>query len=139
MLRTQAYVGGMWTDADSGETFPVENPATGETIADVPRLGAVGPAARSRPQPRAARLARSPGEERARAHALVGLMAGHEGDLAALMVLEQEQPLAEARTEVAYAASFYEWFAERRSVSTAASSRPPGATSGSWSRASPWA
>ena len=39
MLRTQAYVGGTWTDADSGETFPVENPATGETIADVPRLG----------------------------------------------------------------------------------------------------
>ena len=43
---------------------------------------------------------------------LAGLMAEHEDDLAALMVLEQGKPLAEARTEVAYAASFYEWFAE---------------------------
>src|SRR4249919_1271781 len=40
LLRTQAYVDGRWTDADSGETFAVLNPATGETVAAVPRLGA---------------------------------------------------------------------------------------------------
>src|SRR4029077_20007472 len=40
LLRTQAYVDGAWADADSGETFPVVNPASGETIAEVPRMGA---------------------------------------------------------------------------------------------------
>ena len=40
LLKQQAYVGGAWVDADSGETFPVHDPATGETIAEVPRLGA---------------------------------------------------------------------------------------------------
>ena len=40
LLRRRAYVDGTWVEADSGETFPVHNPATGETIAEVPRLGA---------------------------------------------------------------------------------------------------
>ena len=40
LLRRQAYLDGRWVDSDSGETFPVVNPATGEVIADVPRLGA---------------------------------------------------------------------------------------------------
>jgi succinate-semialdehyde dehydrogenase / glutarate-semialdehyde dehydrogenase len=40
LLQRQAYVDGRWVDADSGETFPVLNPATGEVVADVPRMGA---------------------------------------------------------------------------------------------------
>jgi succinate-semialdehyde dehydrogenase/glutarate-semialdehyde dehydrogenase len=114
LLCTKAFVAGAWTDADSGETFPVSNPATGETIADVPRLGAaetrraIEAAADALPAWRA-----RPAKERAHVLArLAGLMAEREDDLAALMVLEQGKPLAEATTEVAYAASFYEWFAE---------------------------
>jgi succinate-semialdehyde dehydrogenase/glutarate-semialdehyde dehydrogenase len=114
LLRTKAFVAGSWVDADDGAAFPVLNPASGETIARVPRLGvaetrrAIEAASRALPAWRA-RTAK----ERARVLVrLAGLMAEHEDDLATLMVLEQGKPLAEARTEVAYAASFYEWFAE---------------------------
>ncbi|HJU47788.1 MAG TPA: aldehyde dehydrogenase family protein, partial [Gaiellaceae bacterium] len=114
LLRTQAYVDGAWADADSGETFPVHNPATGEIVAEVPRLGAaetrrgIEAAERALPAWRA-RTAR----ERARVlRRLADLMLEREDDLAALLVLEQGKPLAEARAEIAYAASFYEWFGE---------------------------
>jgi succinate-semialdehyde dehydrogenase / glutarate-semialdehyde dehydrogenase len=114
LLRTQAYVDGRWTDADAGATFPVLDPATGETIAEVPRMGAVEtrraieaahralPAWRTRPaKERAAVLRR-----------LADLMVAHTEELAALMTREQGKPLAESRVEIGYAASFYEWFAE---------------------------
>ena len=114
LLRTQAYVDGRWADADDGGTFAVVNPATGETVADVPRLGAsetrraIEAAARALPAWKA-RTAK----DRARVLVrLAGLMDEHEADLASLMVLEQGKPLAEARAEIAYALSFYEWFAE---------------------------
>ena len=114
LLQRQAYVDGAWVDADSGETFPVVNPATGETVADVPRMGAAEtrralaaaeralPAWKSRTAKDRARVLRR----------LSDLMLEHEDDLARLMVTEQGKPLAEARVEVAYAASFYEWFGE---------------------------
>jgi succinate-semialdehyde dehydrogenase/glutarate-semialdehyde dehydrogenase len=114
LLRTKAFVGGAWADSDTGETFPVTNPATGETIADVPRLGAaetrraIDAAATALPAWRA----RTAKERAGVLTRLAGLMAEREDDLAALMVLEQGKPLAEARTEVAYATTFYEWFAE---------------------------
>ena len=114
LLRRQAYVDGAWVDADSGETFPVVNPATGETLAEVPRMGAaetrraLAAAERALPEWKA-RTAK----DRARVlRRLADLMLEHEDDLARLMVLEQGKPLAEARVEVAYAASFYEWFGE---------------------------
>ncbi len=114
LLRTRAYVDGEWVEADSRATFPVVNPATGETLADVPRLGAaetrraIEAAARALPAWRA-RTAK----DRARVLLrLATLMAEHEEDLASLMVLEQGKPLAEARVEIRYALSFYEWFAE---------------------------
>ena len=114
LLRTQAYVDGSWIDADSGETFPVVNPATGETLAEVPRVGgeethrALTAAERALPDWKA-RTAK----DRARIlRRLSDLMLEREDDLARLMVLEQGKPLAEARVEVAYAASFYEWFGE---------------------------
>ena len=114
LLQRQAYVDGKWVDADSGETFPVVNPATGEVVADVPRMGAaetrraLAAAERALPEWKA-RTAKD------RAHvlrALADLMLEHEEDLARLMVIEQGKPLAEARVEVQYAASFYEWFGE---------------------------
>ncbi len=114
LLRRQAYVDGAWVDADSGDTFSVSNPATGESIAEVPRMGAAETrralAASERALP--AWKART-AKDRARVlRRLADLMFEHEDDLARLMVLEQGKPLAEARVEVAYAASFYEWFGE---------------------------
>jgi succinate-semialdehyde dehydrogenase/glutarate-semialdehyde dehydrogenase len=114
LLYRQAYVDGKWVDGDSGETFPVANPATGEVLAEVPRMGAgetrraIAAAERAFPDWR-----RRTAKERARTlRHLADLILDHEEDLARLMVLEQGKPLAEARAEVAYAASFYEWFGE---------------------------
>jgi succinate-semialdehyde dehydrogenase/glutarate-semialdehyde dehydrogenase len=114
LLRRQAYVDGSWADADSGATFPVTNPATGEAVAEVPRMGAAETrralAAAERVLPE---WKTRPAKERARIlRRLADLMLEHVEDLAALMVTEQGKPLAEARVEVAYAASFYEWFGE---------------------------
>ncbi len=114
LLRRQAFVDGAWVDADSGETFPVVDPATGDVVADVPRMGAgetrraLAAAERALPAWKA-RTAK----DRARVlRRLADLMLEHEDDLARLMVTEQGKPLAEARVEVQYAASFYEWFGE---------------------------
>jgi succinate-semialdehyde dehydrogenase/glutarate-semialdehyde dehydrogenase len=114
LLRSQAYVGGQWVDADSGETFPVTNPATGEVVAEVPRMGAqetrtaLAAAERALPE-----WKQRPAKERARIlRRLADLMVEHEYDTARPIVTEQGKPLAEARVEVAYAASFYEWFGE---------------------------
>jgi succinate-semialdehyde dehydrogenase/glutarate-semialdehyde dehydrogenase len=114
LVRTQAYVDGRWSDAQDGATFPVVNPATGETIAEVPRLGAketrlaIDGAARALPAWRS-RSAKNRARVLTR---LAAAMGEREDDLASLMVLEQGKPLAEARAEIAYALSFYEWFAE---------------------------
>ncbi|MBA2742620.1 MAG: NAD-dependent succinate-semialdehyde dehydrogenase [Actinobacteria bacterium] len=114
LLRRQGYVDGNWVDADSGATFAVTNPATGEDVAWVPRMGAeetrraLAAAERALPQ-----WKQRPARERAQVlRRLSDLMLEHEDDLARLMVTEQGKPLAEARVEVAYAASFYEWFGE---------------------------
>ncbi|MDQ3164070.1 MAG: NAD-dependent succinate-semialdehyde dehydrogenase [Actinomycetota bacterium] len=114
LLRRQAYLDGCWVDSDSGQTFPVTNPATGEVIADVPRLGAaetrraIAAAERAYPAWRS-RTAKSRAGVLRR---LADLMLDHEEDLARLLVTEQGKPLVEARAEIAYAASFYEWFGE---------------------------
>jgi succinate-semialdehyde dehydrogenase / glutarate-semialdehyde dehydrogenase len=114
LLRSRAYVDGRWIDADDGATFPVLNPATGETLADLPRLGAaetrraIDAAAAALPAWKA-----RPAKDRARLLGrLAALMAEHEDELASLMVLEQGKPLVEARAEIVYALSFYEWFSE---------------------------
>jgi succinate-semialdehyde dehydrogenase/glutarate-semialdehyde dehydrogenase len=98
----------------AGETFAVTNPATGEVLAELPRMGveetrrAIERAEQAYPKWR--RLL-------AKDRALIlrrwsDLMLEHEDELARLMVLEQGKPIAEARVEVAYAASFYDWFGE---------------------------
>ena len=114
LLRDQAYVDGAWVDADSGETFPVIDPATGATIANVPRMGA----AETRRAIEAAQRAlpawkHRTAKDRARIlRRLADLMMERADDLAALLVREQGKPLFEAKVEIAYAASFYEWFGE---------------------------
>src|SRR4051795_11667530 len=101
-------------ESDSGDTFPVENPATGEVIAELPRMGvaetrrAIERAEEALPQ-WSSMLAK----ERARIlRRWADLMMEHEDDLARLLTTEQGKPLAESRVEIAYAASFFEWFGE---------------------------
>ncbi len=114
LLQRHAYVDGAWVDADSGETFAVTNPATGEVLAEVPRMGAEETrralAAAERALP--AWKGRTAKERALVLRRLADLMLENQEDLARLMVLEQGKPLAEARVEVQYAASFYEWFGE---------------------------
>jgi succinate-semialdehyde dehydrogenase/glutarate-semialdehyde dehydrogenase len=108
-------------ESDSGETFPVVDPATGEKIADVPRMGT----AETRRAIERAEAA-LPGWRSllAKDRALIlrrwaDLMLEHGDELAHLLTTEQGKPLAEARFEVRYGASFYEWFGEEESASTA--------------------
>ncbi len=114
LFRQQCYIGGVWRDADSGETIDVRNPATGETIGTVPRMGAaetrraVDAAAAALP----AWKAMTAKQRAAILRRWFDLMMENREDLALLMTLEQGKPLAEARGEIAYAASFIEWFAE---------------------------
>jgi succinate-semialdehyde dehydrogenase / glutarate-semialdehyde dehydrogenase len=114
LLRHQAYVAGSWVDADSGATFPVVNPATGETITAVPRMGqeetrrAIAAAHEALPAWKG-RTAKARAQVLRR---LSDLMLERSDALATLLVLEQGKPLDEAKAEIAYAASFYEWFGE---------------------------
>jgi succinate-semialdehyde dehydrogenase/glutarate-semialdehyde dehydrogenase len=114
LLRTQAHIDGAWRDAGTGRTFPVTNPATGETIANVADLGAdetheaIAAAARAWPGWRA----RTAKERAAILRRWFELIMANQEDLARLMTAEQGKPLAEARGEVAYGAAFIEWFAE---------------------------
>ena len=114
LLRQQCYIDGAWVGADSGATIAVNNPATGEAIGSIPKMGA----AETRRAIIAANAA-LPGW-RAKTAAERGkllrrwseLMLENQADLALIMTSEQGKPLAEAKGEIAYAASYLEWFAE---------------------------
>jgi len=114
LLRRQAYIDGAWIDADNGETIAVLNPATGETIAHVPHMGAL----ETRRAIEAANTAwpawrkKTAKERAAILRKWSDLMLENADDLALLMTLEQGKPLKEAKGEIQYAASFFEWFAE---------------------------
>ncbi|MGE5650221.1 NADP-dependent succinate-semialdehyde dehydrogenase [Noviherbaspirillum sp. UKPF54] len=114
LLRMQAYLNGQWCDADNGETFAVTNPATGEVIGHVPNMGT----AETRRAIAAANeawrgwRAKTAKERSAILRKWNDLMLANADDLAQIMTVEQGKPLAEAKGEVAYAASFIEWFAE---------------------------
>ncbi|HSA03445.1 MAG TPA: aldehyde dehydrogenase family protein, partial [Candidatus Paceibacterota bacterium] len=117
LLRTQALIAGAWCDADNAAFFNVYNPATGDCLARVPDLGAhetrraIDAADTAWPAWPAWRALT--GKERAaRLRAWFDLLLRHAGDLALIMTSEQGKPLAEARGEIIYAASFIEWFAE---------------------------
>ena len=114
LLRTKAYIDGQWADADGGEVLPVTNPANGETIAEIARCGT----AETRRAVEAAEKAqvdwrRKPAKERAAIlRNWFNLMMENQEDLARILTAEQGKPLAEARGEIAYGASYIEWFAE---------------------------
>ncbi|MBV8094124.1 MAG: aldehyde dehydrogenase family protein, partial [Acetobacteraceae bacterium] len=114
LLRQANYIGGKWLEAESGKTIPVRNPATGETVGEVPAIGA----AETRRAIEAA-YAALPGwramlakERAAILRKLYELMLANQEDLAVIMTAEQGKPLTESRGEIVYAASFFEWFAE---------------------------
>lgn len=114
LFRQQCYINGSWCDADSTQTINVTNPATSTTIATVPKMGtaetrrAIEAANAAFPQWRA----KTAGERAKILRKWFELILENQEDLAHLMTSEQGKPLAEARGEIAYAASFIEWFAE---------------------------
>ena len=114
LLKSQCYIDGQWLDASDGATLAVHNPATGALISTVARLGR----AQTQDAVDAAQRAFAPwkartADERARIlRRWHDLMLAHQDDLALIMTSEQGKPLAEARGEIAYAASYIEWFAE---------------------------
>ena len=131
LLRQQCYIDGAWVDAAGGERQSVTNPATGETLAHVPTMGAAdtkraidaaarafGPWSKLTAKERGGRLRR-----------WFELMMANQDDLATLMTAEQGKPLAESKGEIAYAASFIEWYAEegKRVNAESVTSHLPGA------------
>jgi succinate-semialdehyde dehydrogenase/glutarate-semialdehyde dehydrogenase len=114
LFKTQAYLNGEWVSADSGAQFPVTNPANNAVLAHVASLGAAETSrAIAAAQSAQRKWQAISAKERSRV-----LRAWHDAilsnieDLALLMTSEQGKPLAEARGEIRYAASFVEWFAE---------------------------
>nr|MBL8454656.1 NADP-dependent succinate-semialdehyde dehydrogenase [Zoogloeaceae bacterium] len=114
LFRNQCLVNGRWIGADSGATIEVHNPANGESLGTVPKMGAAetrraieaanaaGPAWRALTAGARSKVLRK----------WFDLIVANQEDLAVLMTSEQGKPLTEARGEVLYAASFIEWFAE---------------------------
>ncbi|WP_025898883.1 NADP-dependent succinate-semialdehyde dehydrogenase [Sneathiella glossodoripedis] len=114
LFRQQGLINGIWCDADNGGTIEVTNPATGEILGTVPEMGAnetrraIEAAKEAMPE-----WAGKTAKERANIlRKWHDLMIENTDDLARLMTVEMGKPLAEAKGEVAYAASFIEWFAE---------------------------
>ncbi len=114
LFRQANYIDGKWVQADSGKTLSVRNPATGEVIGTVPAMSgaetrrAIEAANAAWPAWRAM-LAK---DRAVILHKLAALMHENADDLAAIMTAEQGKPLAEAKGEVVYSASFIEWFAD---------------------------
>ncbi len=114
LLRQQSYIDGKWVDADNRATLDVVNPATGEKIGTVPKMGAaetrraIEAASRALPE-----WARKTAKERAAIlRRWYDLMLTHQDDLATIMTAEQGKPLAESKGEILYSAAFLEWFGE---------------------------
>ena len=115
LLRQQSYINGEWCDADDASTITVTNPATGESIGTVPHMGAVE-TKRAIDAANAAWPAWRKTTAKERSLILRkwnDLMLENADDLALIMTAEQGKPLPEAKGEVAYAASFFEWFGEQ--------------------------
>jgi len=114
LFRQQAYIAGAWLDADSKATINVTNPADGAVIGTIPKMGAaetrraIEAASAALPAWRA----KLPKERSNILRKWFELMIANTDDLGLLMTTEQGKPLAEAKGEIAYAASFIEWFAE---------------------------
>ncbi len=114
LVKTLAYINGAWVAEETGKTFPVTNPFSGKTIAEVADCGKM-----ETEQAIAAAEAAFPvwsgytaGKRSKILRRWYELILEHEEDLALLLTTEQGKPLAEARGEIRYGASFVEWFAE---------------------------
>ncbi|MEJ6656022.1 MAG: aldehyde dehydrogenase family protein, partial [Pseudomonas sp.] len=114
LFRQQAFIDGSWCEADHGQRIEIFNPASGERLGSVPDMGAD-----ETRRAIAAAQAAQPAWRRRTAKERAGvlrrwyeLILQHQEDLARIMTAEQGKPLTEARGEIAYAASFIEWFAE---------------------------
>ncbi|MBU9697069.1 NAD-dependent succinate-semialdehyde dehydrogenase [Rhodobacteraceae bacterium HSP-20] len=114
LLATKAYVAGQWIDADDGTTFEVTNPARGDVICTLPNLGRAETArAIAAAEVAMKDWAARTGKERAAVlRKWFDLMMANQDDLGKILTAEMGKPLAEAKGEVAYGASFIEWFAE---------------------------
>ncbi|QDF67244.1 NADP-dependent succinate-semialdehyde dehydrogenase [Shewanella sp. SNU WT4] len=114
LFHQQCYINGQWRDSDTGATITVTNPATNEVLGTVPNMGlwetraAIESANAALPAWRA----KTAKERSAILRRWFELIMAHQEDLAQLMTAEQGKPLSEARGEIAYAASFIEWFSE---------------------------
>lgn len=114
LLKHHCYLAGAWRDADRNETMAVTNPATGGALGTVPKMGAaetrraIDAAAAALPSWRA----RTAKERAGILRRWFELIMANQDDLAVIMTAEQGKPLAESKGEIAYAASFIEWFAE---------------------------
>ncbi|WP_428034556.1 NAD-dependent succinate-semialdehyde dehydrogenase [Amphritea sp.] len=114
LLKTQAFINGLWVDGDNGETFAVTDPATGKHLADVASVGAAE-TRRAIAAAEQAMVAWKALPAKARSEVLEKwhqLIIENTEDLAVIMTAEQGKTLAESRGEVAYGASFIKWFAE---------------------------
>ena len=114
LFKTKAYIAGEWIQSDDETTLEVQNPATGELLGKIPRMGqqearrAIEAANRAWPEWR---------KKTAKQRSIIlrawhDLMLENADDLALILTTEQGKPLAEAKGEILYAASFLEWFAE---------------------------
>jgi succinate-semialdehyde dehydrogenase / glutarate-semialdehyde dehydrogenase len=114
LFRQDCFIGGRWTQAASGKSMDVRNPATAEIIGHVPELGREETRSAIQAAQQAYLLWRQlTAKERAQIlRRWYDLIMAHQEDLAVIMTAEQGKPLAESRGEIAYGASFVEWFAE---------------------------
>ena len=114
LLVTKAYVAGQWIDADDGTTFAVTNPARGDVICHLPDLGRAETARAIDAAQKAMKdwAARTGKERAAVLRKWFDLMMANQDDLGKILTAEMGKPLAEAKGEVAYGASFIEWFGE---------------------------
>lgn len=122
LMRQQAFIAGQWCDADTGETMPVVDPATRCNIGHVPLMGGTETARAVTAAVSAQRdWERLPARERAAMVARLGQsMVEHADELAVIMTLEQGKPLLQARHEVIYGASYFDWYAAEASRITGA-------------------
>ncbi len=114
LFKQQAFLDGQWCDADSGAVIAVTNPATGKLLAQVPDMGAAEAERAIAAAERAFAVWRKvPARERAvTLRRWFDLIMANQDDLAVILTAEQGKPLAEARGEIAYGASYIEWYAE---------------------------
>ncbi|MDO6564317.1 NAD-dependent succinate-semialdehyde dehydrogenase [Amphritea sp. 1_MG-2023] len=114
LLKTQSYINGQWVDADSGKTFDVTDPATGHIIAKVADLGAIETrhAIEMAEQAMQSWKKKTAKERSVLLRKWFDLVIANQDDLALIMTAEQGKVFSESKGEVAYGASFIEWFAE---------------------------